>query len=183
MQPRARQWLLLAGAAAVALVLGYGVGYWYLRAPEPLAPAAVPANLNLPDIHGASRALSDWRGQVVLVNFWATWCPPCREEIPLLVEAQRRYGNQGLQIVGVALDDRDAVAAYGAKMNINYPLLVGEDAVLSAMAELGNPGGALPYSVFLDPTGRPVVRKIGAFRGSELDEQLRALLEISRSVN
>ncbi len=183
MQPRARQWLFLAGAALLALALGYGVGYRYLRGPQPVAPAVAPAALQLPDIHGASRALSDWRGQVVLLNFWATWCPPCREEIPLLVEAQRRYGDHGFQVVGVALDDRDAVTAYGAKMKISYPLLIGQDAVLAAMADLGNPGGALPYSVFLDPEGRPVVRKIGAFRGSELDDEVRALLENSRRVN
>jgi thiol-disulfide isomerase/thioredoxin len=181
-KPRARQWLFLAGTAAVALVLGYGVGHWYLRAPQALAPIAQPT-LRLPDIHGAPHALSDWRGQVVLVNFWATWCPPCREEIPLLVDAQRRYGSRGFQVVGVALDDRDAVAAYGARMRINYPLLVGEDAVLTTMAELGNAGGALPYSVFLDPQGRPVVRKIGAFSATELDKEVRALLENPRPVD
>ncbi len=185
MKPYARQWLFLAGAAALALALGYGVGHWYLRAPEPVAPASPPpaTTLRLPDIHGAPRALADWRGQVVLVNFWATWCPPCREEIPLLVDAQRRHGGSGFQVVGVALDDRQAVAAYGAQMHINYPLLVGEDAVLSAMAELGNPSGALPYSVFLDPQGRPVVRKIGAFRANELDREVRALLENPRPVD
>ncbi len=183
MQPRARQWLLFAGAAGLALVLGYGVGHRYLRAPQPVAPTAAPASLQLPDVLGTSRALSDWRGQVVLVNFWATWCPPCREEIPLLIEVQRRYGDRGFQVVGVALDDRDAVTTYGAKMGINYPLLVGQDAVLAAMTDLGNPGGALPYSVFLDRQGRPIVRKIGAFRDKELDIEVRALLENSRGLN
>jgi hypothetical protein len=68
-------------------------------------------------------------------------------------------------------------------MGIDYPLLIGQDEVLAAMAELGNPGGALPYSVFLDPQGRPVVRKIGAFRGSELDEEVRRLLENPRRID
>jgi thiol-disulfide isomerase/thioredoxin len=177
-----RQWGLLLVAAALAAALGYGVGHWVLRTPSAPAPEA-QRDFTLRDLDGRSHSLKEWQGKVVLLNFWATWCPPCREEMPLLIAAQQRYAAQGLQIVGVAVDTPDAVAAYRDRMHIDYPLLMGGDDAIPLMARFGNTGGALPYSVFLDPTGAVVARKIGAFQARELDQRLVEMLATKPQVS
>ena len=123
-----RLWLATAAVGALAAAAGYGLNLW--RSGEftrnEANPAAVEALLAapLPDLDGRKQALYSWRGRVVVVNFWATWCAPCREEIPEFVRMQERYGAQGLQFVGVAIDLPDKVGQFAREFGINYPLLV-----------------------------------------------------------
>jgi thiol-disulfide isomerase/thioredoxin len=171
--PIARRWLLFIAVSAVAA----GTGYWVTqqsRAPASDAPDLV--EFSLPDLAGRPQAVSQWRGKLVLVNFWATWCPPCREEIPLFVEFQRRYGVRGFQVVGAAIDQRDSVSDFARREAMNYPQLLAGDAGISLMAQLGNKTGSLPYSVVLAPDGRIVSRKIGAYRREELEAVIKQLL-------
>lgn len=170
-----RRWGLLLVLALLAVVVGYGVGHWYLRRPAPALPAArVPTAL--PDLDGHMHALDEWRGKFVLLNFWATWCPPCREEIPLLVQAQRKFASRNLQIVSVAIDSPDAVAAFRDQMHIDYPILLGGDDALALTTHYGDSAGALPYSVFIAPNGQVVRHQIGAFESQELEKTLQELL-------
>ena len=130
----------------------------------------------LPNLDGGTKRIADWRGKVVLVNFWATWCPPCREEIPLFMETQTRYGKAGLQIVGIAIDNRDDVAAYRDGLMMNYPVLIAADDGIALMERFGNRLGSLPYSLVLGPDGEVLSRKHGAYSKTELDQAIQAAL-------
>ena len=105
------------------------------------------------DLDGEVVSLSDLRGDPVILNFWATWCPPCLKEIPEFIELQNTYGEQGFQIVGIAIDDEEAVRDYVEEVGMNYPSLVAEaDGVLLAK-RYGNGIGALPYTVIINRDG------------------------------
>lgn len=176
MDLRAKQKWLLPLAAVVAAILGYGVSYW-LHAPTAITATTPVAAFNLRDLTGKPHTLADWRGKIVVLNFWATWCPPCRAEIPLLMRAQQRYGDKGVQIVGIAVDNADAVARFSAQVGINYPLLTAEEDGVGLMEKLGDRSGSLPYSVIIAPDGHQLARKLGAYSERELTAVL------NRSVN
>ena len=95
-------------------------------------------DFSLMDVSGQSRNVSEWQGKVLVINFWATWCPPCLEEIPHFIKLQDKYGDQGLQFLGIALEDVDDVMNFANKLGINYPLLVGEQEVIKLGVKLGN---------------------------------------------
>jgi len=133
------------------------------------APHAQPIADSLPDIafqdqRGITRRLSDWKGRPLLVNFWAPWCGPCREEIPFLERLSRQSAAaEGLQVIGVAVDSRKAVLDYAHRVGIQYPLLIGEQPGLQAVQQLGMEA-VFPFSVFVDARGRIVTLKIGRLR-------------------
>ncbi len=141
------------------------------------APAEAPIAFTFPDLNGKPRALAEWRGKVVLLNFWAPWCPPCVKEIPNLVELQRRHGGEGLQVVGITIDTGEHAANFTAGMAINYPLLVGEDQGIELAHELGDAVGALPYTVVLDREGHPLQRHAGGLTLDEAEALVRPALE------
>jgi len=127
---------------------------------DSLDVAGKPApNFTLESLEGKNIQLSGYKGQAVLLNFWATWCGPCKIEMPWFVELQKEYGPQGLQIVGVAMDDasKEDIAKFVKEMGVNYPILIGEDAV-------GNDYGGvnvLPTTFFIDRDGKIVAREFG----------------------
>jgi thiol-disulfide isomerase/thioredoxin len=123
------------------------------------APERLP-DISMPDTEGHTRALSEWRGHPLLVNFWATWCEPCRREIPLLERLRKQSGAASLEIVGIAVDTRAAVLPYARQMHIDYPLLIGEDDGIKAVDAFGMQA-VFPFSVFADREGRIVALKIG----------------------
>ena len=132
-------------------------------------------DFTMADIDGRPRHLSEWDGKIILVNFWATWCPPCQEEIPGFVQLQSEYGKQGLQIVGVAVDEVDAVRKFVRDHGMNYPVLVGdEDGNLSR--EYGNDMDALPYSILIDRQGKIVETRRGIFSSAEVETAIKPLL-------
>lgn len=130
----------------------------------------------LPDLSGQTQSLAQWRGKVIVLNFWAPWCPPCRHEIPGFIRLQERFGTQGLQFVGVALDSVEAVREYVRQAGINYPILLGdyEGAFLGQAA--GNPQGGLPYTLVLGRNGQPVASLLGAVSERRLEAIVRPLL-------
>jgi thiol-disulfide isomerase/thioredoxin len=128
-------------------------------------PETLPA-ISLPDRDGVTRALSEWKGRPVVVNFWATWCGPCREEIPLLKALRNERSRDRLEIVGIAIDQRDAVLKYARAIGIDYPILIGEKEGYAAAQAFGV-AMVLPFSVFADSKGRIVTLKIGELHPNE----------------
>lgn len=164
-----RQWALLGGAALIALALGFAIGKLrHQPGPSELGAAALYQTA-FGDLNGAQTALAQWRGQVLVLNFWATWCPPCREEIPEFMQTQTRLGARGMQIVGIAIDDAQAVAAFVAELKINYPTLLGGLAGSDLARALGNRSGGLPFTVIVDRNGNVVAAKAGKMTGAELE--------------
>ena len=155
--------IVLAAAAASAGVLA-----WRSLNPAPVAvvvsSAATPApaeltagdrrpDFTLPDTEGVLRSVSEWDGKLLFINFWATWCPPCLEEIPAFVRLQAAYAARGVQFLGVALDDVDNVRRFMAQQRMNYPSLHGERDAIALGKRYGNRIGALPYTVLVGPDG------------------------------
>ncbi len=162
--------------AVLAGVAGYYVNRGSLSSPA--ADGAVHRMMlgSLPDLSGKPQMFSQWRGKVLVVNFWATWCAPCREEIPALIKVQRKYGPNGVQIVGIALDNVLKVIEYAEEMHIDYALLIGVAETLSVAKDLGNRAGVLPFTVVLDRTGKLVHTKVGAVTEASLAALLIPLL-------
>ncbi len=145
--------------------------------PEKAIPEQLP-DIAFPDRQGALRKLSDWRGRPLLVNFWATWCEPCRREIPLLESLLRSGGADRLQIVGIAVDDRDPVLKYASDMKIDYPVLIGgTDGGLKAIDTFGM-AEVLPFSVFADGQGRILTMKVGELHLDEVHLILARLQDV-----
>lgn len=170
--PARRELLILGAVAAAAAAAGGVVGALALQAQS---GAAEFLSSSYPDLSGRSRRLSEFQGRAILCNFWATWCAPCREEIPLLNIAQQHGGN-GLQVVGIAIDTAPNIREYLKVVKIDYPVLVGEASAIALMRSLGNRGGVLPFTVLLDRRGRVQKRKAGAYSEVELRVELAALL-------
>jgi len=122
--------------------------------------------------------LNDWKGKVVLVNFWATWCAPCREEIPLLVRLQAQYAASGLQVVGIATDETDmkSVKDYLNKMVVNYPMLMGDESVNRLVAGFGGNLIGLPFSVLLDRNGKVIKLTAGELDPKVADQMVKDAL-------
>jgi thiol-disulfide isomerase/thioredoxin len=133
-------------------------------------------DFTLPDVEGNKRSLHEWRGKVIVLNFWATWCPPCREEIPLFISLQKKHQADDLQIIGVAIDNPAAVRVYRQSVRMNYPILIGENDAMPLLAQYGNRMGSLPFTVIIDRSGSIAVRKLGVFNKTELESLIDPLL-------
>jgi thiol-disulfide isomerase/thioredoxin len=105
------------------------------------------------DLSGEMRNIKEWDGKLIFLNFWATWCPPCLKEIPEFIELQKAYGDQGFQIIGIAIDDEDAVREYVEQVGMNYPSLVVQNEGVMLAKRYGNGIGALPYTVIINRDG------------------------------
>jgi thiol-disulfide isomerase/thioredoxin len=138
------------------------------------APGLMAARL--PDMNGKLRALEQWRGKVLVVNFWATWCGPCREEIPAFIKVQDKLGAKGLQIIGIAVDQQDKVRPYAAEMKINYPILVGDLEAIDLARQAGNRLGGLPFTVVFDRQGTAVHSQLGGINQQKLEALVQPLL-------
>jgi len=186
--------------AAIAAAAGFLV-YHYAIAPreqmaavatpdaeEPQAAAAteessaLPAQLpdfTLGDLEGKPRSILSWPGKSMIVNFWATWCAPCRREIPLLRELQQKHGAEGFQIVGVAVDLREDVVKYAQEIGIDYPVLIGEQDGLDAVNKFGQGSIGFPFTVFTDNQGRIVLFHLGEIRKEQADVLFGAVRDVN----
>ncbi len=172
-------------ALAVVAVIVAGMlyfGFHMARHSGPEAPGILSKSTPAPDftlesLDGQNMRLSDFRGKAVLLNFWATWCDPCKIEMPWFIELQNQYRAQGLQIVGVAMDDssKEDIAKFAKEMGVNYPVLLGKEAVGDAYG--GVP--ALPESFFIGRNGKIVDRIIGLKDKSEIEDAIKKALDTS----
>lgn len=128
---------------------------------------------NLSRLSGGQLALEDYKGKLVLLNFWASWCPPCRAEIPGFIKVQDEYKGYPFTILGVAIEDKEDVATYAKEVSINYPISFGTEDAYNISGEYGNPDGALPYSVLISPEQKILY----VFHGFLSDAKLVDLIE------
>lgn len=172
-----RQWLLIAATGLGAAALGAWLNTRRLT-PAPAADAAAEQFFasSFPDPDGQPQALSQWRGQLLVVNFWATWCAPCVEEMPDLQAVRDAYRARGVEVVGLGIDNADKIRAFRDKLRISFPLLVAGAGGSELGRALGNPGGMLPYTVLIDRDGQVAQRKLGQIKPAELRQWLDARL-------
>ena len=158
-----------------------------LRAAAPAQAPAVgslaietPADVSvidfeLPDIDGVMRSSAEWDGKARLLNFWATWCAPCRREIPLLMKTQEEHGDNNVQIIGIAVDFPEQVAAYAEETGFNYPVLVGQEDAMAIAEKSGIDFIGMPFTMVVAPSGALIKAHIGEIVESHIDEILQVL--------
>lgn len=165
---------LIIGVALAALVLG--VASRQFLTPLFSVPSSSLPEFGFPDLSNRQRSVSEWRGKVLLLNFWATWCPPCREEMPELIALQKQYSEKGLQVVGIAIEDKDPVSEFLDFVDMNYPILIAGDAGLPLARQLGNTMGAVPYTLVVDRQGRIVYSQPGQVTKDKMQQIIEPLL-------
>lgn len=138
--------------------------------------ATKPLDFSFPDVSDKPQAISQWRGKVLVINFWATWCPPCLAEIPEFIRLQSEYQARGLQFIGVAIEDKQEVLDYLKSIPINYPILIAGDAGIGLSRQLGNIIDAVPFTVVVDQAGAIVYRQPGELSSEKLREVLMPLM-------
>lgn len=183
MAGRTRQAVAFAAVALIALGTGYLVHSSLRGASQPeltVKPSARGAEAilaaSLPDLQGNSQPISQWRGKVLVVNFWATWCEPCRKEIPEFIKTQNRYRDQGLLFVGIAIDQKENIATYSKEVGINYPVLVGDFDTIELSRHAGNSYSGLPFTAVIDRNGKIADVHLGGLTGTELETIVKPLL-------
>ena len=170
------RWLVVALAGLLAL----GAGAYVARTTTTPSPVGKDATAllgtSLPDLDGHEQSIGQWRGKVIVVNFWATWCAPCREEMPQFVRTQTALGDKGLQFVGIAVDEADKAQQFAKEIGVNYPTLVGGMGAMHLSATLGNDLMALPFTVVVDRAGRIAHTQLGPLKQAQLDALVARLI-------
>ncbi len=182
---------VLAGGLCLAAAAGFLLARWQHDgrggnpSPAVTATAAIRATgivgnvrpaFSLPDLDGVVHEVGEWDGRILAINFWATWCPPCRKEIPEFVAMQRKYADRGLQFLGVALEQPEPVREFVAEYHMNYPVLVGEMEVIKVAEAYGNLVGALPYTVIVGRDGKIAFVHAGPLSTEQAEAALAPLL-------
>lgn len=175
---RARTWLLLLGFALLAAAIGYRLGVLGKSAETAtaVAPAVAIYDLLLTDLKGQPQSLGQWRGKVLVVNYWATWCHPCREEMPGFSRLQDKYRDKGIQFVGISIDDAAKIIEFQKETPVNYPLLIGDMSTMKSSADIGNSRQALPFTAVFDRNGKLAMTKLGRWSETDLERQLLDLI-------
>jgi len=167
------------------LCLGFAIFYYLLN----------PANLNnginnhasqlnsaaffaasMPNENGVNQALTQYKGKIIVLNFWATWCPPCREEMPELSQLQQQYQQKNVVVVGVAVDEISSVKEFVKATPVSYPIVVDENSGMALGIKLGNDKGVLPYTVIIDSGGKVIQTFFGRINKPILERTLTPLL-------
>ncbi len=163
--------------AAAIIAAGGGIvarGWWTQWAGQ--RTGAETADFTLPDSEGRQRSLSEWRGKILVVNFWASWCGPCLHEIPEFIRLQEEWRDKGVQFIGVALEDKEAVSDYMRRVVLNYPVLIAGDAGLGLSYRLGNVLNAVPFTLVVDAAGKIIFRRPGELNREQLLAALAPVL-------
>jgi thiol-disulfide isomerase/thioredoxin len=173
-----RRWIGIGLTAIGLLALGAGL-MWRQIVDSPRASAREGGTLMalaLPDTSGKEQTLGQWKGKVLVVNFWATWCEPCRDEMPRFIKLQDQYGNKGLQFVGIAIDQVDKAQQFASEIHLNYPTLMGGYGAIELSKTIGNSFGALPFTAVVDRAGAIVHTQTGPLKDAQLQSIIKQLL-------
>lgn len=177
--------LLMVGLAVLGLISGYLFNNWQhqqkltqvkLNNNQETAVSNIRPLFKLKDIEGKVRDIKEWDGQVLMINFWATWCPPCRKEIPAFIEVQEKYKDKGFKIIGIALDEKQAVIDFTDPMGVNYPILLAEQEGIALTKAYGNRLGVLPFTVIVDRKGNIVHRQRTELTFEQVEAMIKPLL-------
>jgi len=173
---------LLIGAAT-----GFGIKFFGSR--DAASPSQAPGQMetlnnvpdfSFPDLEGKMRNGQEWRDRIMVLNFWAAWCPPCREETPLLVELQEKYSADNVRFVGIAIDDKEPVQDFVDTNGVEYPILLGELDAINLSRHLGNHFEGLPFTIVAEPGGKVILRHQGGIKREQLEPILKQAIEDSR---
>ena len=173
---RSTRLFVFAAVALLALAGGYFARLWLAADTPQQDPGTVLLATRLNDPTGAPQPMAQWQGKVLVVNFWATWCPPCLKEIPEFIRLQQRYGARGVQFVGIAIDGTSQVTGFMAKHGMNYPVLMAEREGLDLARAAGNRLGGLPFTVVIDREGKAAHVELGVLDEKSLAPLLDRLL-------
>ena len=163
---------LLAALAGTALWLGERSNAPMPRAAPAIAPTALYAS-SFRDAGGEMRSLGQFQGRLLVLNFWATWCAPCRAEMPAFSQVSRNWASRRVQFVGLSSERPEVIAAFTREVPVSYPLWSG-DGVETLAERLGNRAGVLPYTAIIDPSGKVLETKVGPYTEAELEDRLKA---------
>lgn len=144
--------------------------------PQPIKVLDSIPPFTLSDLDGNPQSLDQWQGKILVLNFWATWCPPCIAEIPEFIRLQKELSTRGLQFVGVAIDEVKEVKEFITYVGINYPILMGDNQALQLSAELGNRLQGLPFSVIFNRDGRVIYRGLGSLTPEVIHDKIDKIL-------
>lgn len=170
-------------ALVAALALAAGTILWLLGRPavRTTAPADTPQitaaalyATAFTDADGRSQALGQFQGRLLVLNFWATWCGPCREEMPAFTRVQARWKDRGVQFLGISAEEGEKVGRFGRDLGVTYPLWTGGDQVAELSRRLGNRLGVLPHTVLIAPGGEVLETRVGPYTEGELEQRLVA---------
>lgn len=145
--------LLLAVAVIIAGIAGYMLQQYQLTQEtnnQVEQTIQIRPEFAMADLNGQIRDIKEWDGKIILLNFWATWCPPCLHEIPDFIALQEQYGDQGFQVIGIAVDNEEAVRKFADEMKINYPVIAAEFEAIKLSSLYGNHMNGLPYTVIIN---------------------------------
>jgi peroxiredoxin len=173
--------LLLVTVMLVALGCGREDDTPHLPGPGQgvIDPVSVKAlrMLSLPDLNGTQQALAQWDGKILVLNYWASWCAPCKEEMPAFSRLYERHASNGVQFVGISIDSPDKVRQFQKDTPVTYPLLLGSMDTMQVVSGLGNSMQGLPFTVILDRQGEVHSTKLGRFSEAVLDQRLQSLIK------
>jgi thiol-disulfide isomerase/thioredoxin len=171
-----RNFVLYAVIAILFASIGIYFGNHRLHAPpQPASISHVLFDTSLPDLKNQNQSLAQWKGKILLVNFWATWCTPCVQEMPELSELQNAHQIKNMQVIGIGIDSIDNMLEFSIKHNISYPLYVAGMSGSTMLRDLGDPAGGLPFSVLIAPNGQIIKTYLGRLKIDEVRRDLTAL--------
>ena len=170
-----RQWIVIAGVSVLALLTGVFTSQWISQsglASEPSIKAFFANSWQTPE--GKPANSDDWRGKILVVNFWASWCPPCVEEMPTLDKIAQEYASKNVLIVGIGIDSPSNIREFLEKTPVSYPIVIGGLEGSNLAKQMGNSQGALPYTVIVNQNGKAVFTKLGKISEEELKKAINS---------
>ena len=172
-----RQWIMIGGISLLALLAGVFSSQWISQtglASDPSIKAFFANPWQTPD--GKPSNSENWRGKVLVVNFWASWCPPCVEEMPALDKIAQEYTSKNVLIVGIGIDSPSNIREFLQKTPVSYPIVIGGLEGSNLSKQMGNTQGALPYTVVINAKGKSIYTKLGKISEEELKKAINSAL-------
>ena len=172
-----RQWIVIAGVSVMALLTGIFTSQWISQsglASDPSIKAFFANSWQSAD--GKPVNTEKWQGKVLVVNFWASWCPPCVEEMPALDQVSKEYASKNVLFVGIGIDSPSNIREFLQKTPVSYPIVIGGLEGSNLAKQMGNTQGALPYTVVINPSGKSTFTKLGKISEDELKKAINRAL-------